>query len=214
MRTSSIRSSARVLSARAAIPHERDPVKSSIAAEWQIHSIEFIPVKIHALNSSLFPIGPEEMSAGVGDVKRVRRLGEDGASVGGVVRVHAVHALELGVGDAEEVRFVEDGQSVGQTEVLVEEHAPVGAVHVGDFDLRPVPVPVGPEDPSVGRIGDDAARIDQLAGDDHFALASVQFRHFDAIQLRVRPVHVSEGKKKRREKFGGKESRDSSVLLS
>ena len=191
VRATGVAARAGVLSARASMAHEGDAVESAVAAKRQIQRVQLVAVEIHALDAAFFPVGPEEVGAGVSDVEGIGGLRVDGAPVGGVVGVHAVHALEFGVGDAEEIGFVEDGQAVGQPQVLVEEDAAIGAVHVGHFDLGGVAVPVGPENAAVGRIGHDPAGIDQLFAHYDAPLAAVQFRHFHAVQLRVRPVNVS-----------------------
>lgn len=43
------------------------------------------------------------------------------------------------------------GQSVGQPQAVLHQHRPVGPVHAGALDLRPVSVPVGPVQVSAGR---------------------------------------------------------------
>ena len=131
------------------------------------------------------------MRAGVCDIERIRRFGEDRAPIRRVVCVYAIDALKLGVGDTKQVGLIKDGQSVGKSEIPIQEDASISAVHIGDFDLRRLPIPIRPEDPAVGRIGDNASRIHQLRVDDHAPFGPVQFGHFHAVQLRVGPVDVA-----------------------
>lgn len=63
------------------------------------------------------------------------------------VDVDALDAVQAGVGVAQAVADPVNGQGVGKGHVsCIQEHAPLGAVHVRPFDLGSVAVPVRPED--------------------------------------------------------------------
>lgn len=92
------------------------------------------------------PIRPIESVAVDGNTERVGAVGGDRLPLQRV-DVHALDAVQAGVRVAEPVPRPVYGQGVRQRDVrLVEEHAPLGAIHIRPLDFRRGPIPIRPED--------------------------------------------------------------------
>ena len=90
------------------------------------------------------PVGPVEASGVVGQAERVLDAVADDAPLA-AVQVAALDAQQSGVGPAQPLRPVVDGQRVGQLHVGADQHPPVGAVGLRALDLGRRAVPVAPE---------------------------------------------------------------------
>lgn len=93
------------------------------------------------------PVGPVDVSARFGDVKRIellRLLYGDDSSIRAVL-LHALDLFRLHVRPANLLSPLIKVQAVRNANVLANDHFPMRAVHVGSFDFGILSIPIGPE---------------------------------------------------------------------
>lgn len=97
----------------------------------------------------------------------------DETSVGAVF-FDAFDLFGFGIAPAHLLTLGIEVESVGNSEILVNNHSSMSAVHVCALDFGRFAIPIGPEDVTVHRIQRDSARIRKMRFDEHFSELTVQ----------------------------------------
>lgn len=107
------------------------------------------------------------------------------------VRERALQLLRACICPTQQLGEGVEREAVGQPDVRVHQHPPVGSTDGGSFDFWCFSIPIRPVKVASDGVHGDGPRVDEVGVEEHPSLRAVQLRSLDLIQAAVSPEHGS-----------------------